>query len=101
MITCSELFFAIDIFSGSGQFSAGSVATSGRARSEGLQLLGSICSHAVLSDGRSQFAARDLRRFSDCNEQAVCTEELPKSGCHKKATLPLQASSSKCGYFDH
>ena len=40
--------------------------------SEGLHLLGSICSHAVLSDGRSQFAARDLRRFSDCNEQAVC-----------------------------
>lgn len=28
-------------------------------------------------------------------------EELPKSRCHKKATFPLQASSSKCGYFDH
>jgi hypothetical protein len=28
------------------------------------------------------------------------TEELPEFGSHKKATFP-QASSSKCGYFDH
>lgn len=79
--TCSELFFAIDIFSGSGQFCASSATISSRARREGLQPSGSICSDAVLSDGWSANSLREI-----CGGLATATGKLVHLGLRQAPT---------------